>query len=221
MPQNDFLQSVRKITDRLGAVLIFDEVTSGFRMNLGGIHLELGVHPDIVVYGKALGNGYPISAIVGRREVMDYAQETFISSTFWTERVGLVAALTTLKKMEERKVQNSLIEFGNRISNGWKSAASKAGIDVSVSGIPPLTHLSFKNDQSLEMQTLFTQEMLSMGYLAASSSYTTYGYTDQIIDKYIESCGVAFEKISNGLKSGGLRSLLWGEPASTGFKRLT
>jgi glutamate-1-semialdehyde 2,1-aminomutase len=104
-PDPGFLEGVRAIATRIGAVLIFDEVTSGFRMNRGGIHLLHGVHPDVAVFGKALGNGFPISAIIGRREVMEHAQESFISSTFWTERIGFVAALATIAKMESQDVQ--------------------------------------------------------------------------------------------------------------------
>jgi glutamate-1-semialdehyde 2,1-aminomutase len=136
-PEPGFLEGVRKIATRIGAVLIFDEITSGFRMNLGGIHLRYGMNPDIAVFGKALGNGFPISAVIGRKEVMEHAQESFISSTFWTERVGSVAALATIKKMETHDVQGHLIRYGERINQGWKELARKHGIDIHISGIPP------------------------------------------------------------------------------------
>ena len=119
-PEPGFLEGVRELATKIGAVLIFDEVTSGFRMNYGGIHLIKSVNPDIAVFGKALGNGYPISVVIGKQEVMDSAQDSFISSTFWSERVGFVAALATLKKMKGKKVQDSLIYFGEKINKNWK-----------------------------------------------------------------------------------------------------
>ena len=115
-----FLEGVKEIATRIGAVLIFDEITSGFRTNIGGIHLAYGIEPDIVIFGKALGNGFPISAIIGRREVMDTAQNSFISSTFWTERIGFIAALAAIKKMEEKNIPKYLRHYGERINEGWK-----------------------------------------------------------------------------------------------------
>ena len=87
-PKNNFLKEIRKITESKGIVLIFDECTSGFRENFGGLHLKYNVIPDIAIFGKALGNGYAINAIVGKKD-LGHAQSTFISSTFWTERIGL------------------------------------------------------------------------------------------------------------------------------------
>jgi glutamate-1-semialdehyde aminotransferase len=122
-PAPGFLEGVRETATRIGAVLIFDEVTSGFRMNVGGIHLRYGIRPDLAVFGKALGNGYPIAAIVGHRDVMEYAQDTFISSTFWTERIGFTAALSVIRKMEAENVPARLIHYGeliNRAGGIWR-----------------------------------------------------------------------------------------------------
>ena len=184
-PEAGFLEGVRNIADRIGAVLIFDEVTSGFRVTVGGIHLTHGVEPDIAVFGKALGNGFPISAIIGRRSVMDAAQESFISSTMWTERIGFVAALTTLKKMEENNVPKFLVRYGEKINDGWRKLAQKYALKIHIGGLPPLTHISFEAEDPLAVQTLYTQEMLAKGYLLVSAVYTTYAYSDEIIDKFI------------------------------------
>ena len=89
-PNWDFLREVRNLATRNDIVLVFDECTSGFRQTFGGLHMEYEVEPDIAIFGKALGNGYAITAVVGRKEVMEVAQSTFISSTFWTERIGLL-----------------------------------------------------------------------------------------------------------------------------------
>ena len=100
-PENNFLQKVRDLCDEKGIVLIFDECTSGFRETFGGLHLKYGVNPDMAMFGKALGNGYAITAILGKKSIMQSAQSTFISSTFWTERIGPTAALKTLEIMNK------------------------------------------------------------------------------------------------------------------------
>lgn len=220
-PDPGFLEGVRNIATKIGAVLIFDEVTSGFRMNLGGIHLLRSVYPDIAVFGKALGNGYPISAIIGKREVMECAQSSFISSTFWTERVGFAAALATIAKMEKYDVQKQLIHYGNLINNGWIGLAKKHGVDIHISGIPPLTHIAFKADYPIAVQTLYTQEMLTQGVLLGAAVYTTYAYSDKIIDGFIEATDQSFKTIREALDSKNVRHFLKSDVAHAGFKRLT
>ncbi len=219
-PEPGFLEGVRKLATKIGAVLIFDEVTSGFKMNLGGIHLILGVEPDIAVFAKALGNGFPISAVIGRKEVMASAGDSFISSAFWTERIGFVAALATLKKMEKNKTQASLVRFGELINKGWKDIAQKHGIPIQINGIPPLTSLTFKTEHPLEVQTFYTQEMLAKGYLLGAAVYTTAAYTDSIIAKFISDSDPVFSEIKESIKSGGIKSRLKGECKHSGFKRL-
>ncbi len=220
MPKENFLHRVRELADRIGAVLIFDEVTSGFRMNLGGAHLGFGVHPDMVVFGKALGNGFPISAVLGRRSVMDAAQNTFISSTFWTERIGFVAALTTLKAMKKRKTQQKLMRYGELLNEGWQKLSRKHNLPIKISGIPSLTHLSFLVDQPMEAQTLYSQEMLLKGYLVGPSVYLTGAHNEDLIRKFIKDSDATFLKIKKGSDSGTIRKSLKGDVAYAGFKRL-
>lgn len=220
-PAPGFLEGVRKIATRIGAALIFDEVTSGFRMNVGGIHLNYGIEPDMCVLGKALGNGHPISAIVGTRGVMDAAQESFISSTFWTERIGFVAALATIAKLERENVPAKLIRCGDRINAGWKTLAEQHNLTVTISGIPPLTHLSFEQEDPMVLQTLYSQEMLSKGYLLGASIYATNAYTDELIDRFISDSAPVFALMAQAIPDGNARSLLKGDVIEVGFKRLT
>ena len=220
-PEAGFLEGVREIADRIGAVLIFDEVTSGFRVNLGGIHLTYGVDPDIAVFGKALGNGFPISAVIGRRKVMDAAQNTFISSTMWTERIGFVAALATIKKMKENNVPKFLIHYGEKINEGWRKLAKKHGLKIQINGIPPLTHISFEAADPLSVQTLYTQEMLAKGYLLGAAVYTSFAYSDDIIDRFITDSDSAFAIIKKALSIGDVKKYLKGDIIHAGFKRLT
>lgn len=220
-PEPGFLEGVREIATRIGAVLIFDEVTSGFRVNVGGVHLTLHVEPDIAVFGKAMGNGYPISAIVGRRSVMDHAQRSFISSTFWTEKIGFVAALSAIAKMEKLEIQKDLVRYGEMINRGWRELATRHGLDIHIDGIPPLTHISFNVENPVAMQTLYTQEMLEAGYLLGAAVYTTYAYSDEIIKDFLDASDRVFEKLKTASLSGDVQGFLKGDVAQTGFTRLT
>lgn len=220
-PAKGFLEEVRRLTSRAGAVLIFDEVTSGFRMNLGGLHLIYGVEPDMAVFAKALGNGFPIAAVIGKRQVMDAAQSSFISSTTWTERIGFTAALATLEKIERENVPDKLVDYGNKISEGWRMLAQKHQLAVHIDGIPPLAHLQFCYDNALALQTLFAQEMLGLGYLAGAAVYTTLAYDDNIIAAYLEACDTVFGQIRSALSAGNVERQLRGRIIQPGFKRLT
>lgn len=222
LPEDGFLEKVRKIADKIGAVLIFDEITSGFRIATGGAFKKYKVTPDIVVYGKAMGNGYPISAIVGKRDIMDAAQETFISSTFWTERVGPAAAIATIKKFQKNNVANHLIKMGQRVSKGWKKIAKKQGIKLEIHGIPPLTSFSFDyGDQNQILHTLFNQEMLKRGYLVTKAVYLSYSHSEEIIDRYLNEAEKVFVILKKAILEGNANKLLKGDVASSGFKRLT
>jgi len=219
-PKKNFLHQVKQIANKIGAVLIFDEVTSGFRMNNGGIHLTYNIEPDIAIFGKALGNGFPISAIIGRRNVMEAAQSSFISSTFWTERIGYTAALKTLEIFKRDNVNISLFKYGKMINNIWMQAAKEADLDIHISGIPQLTHLSFKNIFPMESQTFYTQEMLKRGYLLGASVYPTYSYTESIIDEFGRHTTEVFQLLSKYLKNGSIIHKLECPVIETGFKRL-
>lgn len=219
-PEGDFLKRIRAIADKTGAVLIFDEVTSGFRLACGGAHLTLGVNPDIAVFAKALGNGYPISAVIGKRAVMEAAQTTFISSTCWTERIGPTAGLATVRKHREHKVHEHLIRAGRRVQDGWKRAAEAAGLPIVITGIEPLSYFSVQSDLGDAPRTLFTQLMLEKGYLALARFYATYAHSDAIIDDYLTAVSDVFPVIAKALKDGTLKGLLHGPVAHAGFKRL-
>lgn len=219
-PKDGFLQSVRKIANEHNCILIFDEITSGFRINVGGAYLKYGVNPDIVVYAKAMGNGYPMAAIVGKQEVMDAAQESFISSTYWTDKIGPTAAITTLNKMTELKVPNHLIKIGNIINKNWGDLADEYDINLEITGIPPLTHFNIKHENSLGLRTLFTQEMFEQGFLASGAVYVSNMHTEENVEKYTEVVSDAFKKIRIALDTNNLKEQLKGPIAHSGFHRL-
>jgi len=218
-PKVDFIEFIRKICEKENILLIIDEVTSGFRENLGGYHMTKNISPDIAVFGKALGNGYPISAILGKKEVMDVAEETFISSTFFTERIGFTAGIETLNQMEKINAQEKLKDFGKKIKEGWGEISEKYKVGIDVSGIDPLAHFDFKNDENKEKMTYFIYSMLYSGFLAGPSTYTTTAYSDKIISKYLEAVGNAFQEISKN-KEGNLQKKYGFKIKHDGFRRL-
>ncbi len=215
-----FLEGVRRIADRIGAVLIFDEITAGFRLCIGGIHKLYGVQPDMAVFGKALGNGFPITAIIGTKDVMDAAEASFISSTFWTERIGFAAGVATLKKMEKINSPQSLIYYGDKIVHALTTAAEKNGLKLCVSHITPLAHIDWDYENGLAIQTLYAQIMLDRGYLVSSAIYATVAYDDAIIDRFAKDTEEAFEIIAEAIKEGTVEKQLRGPVKQSGFARL-
>ena len=219
-PAPGFLEEVRRIADRTGAVLVIDEISAGFRLNSGGAHLLFGVDPDIAVFSKAIGNGYAIGAVIGRGEVMDAAQKTFMSSTYWTERIGPTAALATIRKHRRDDTAKRLVYVGQRVQEAWKTLAAKHGMRVEVSGIPPLSHFSFDGSNPLAMKALFVQMMLERGFLATTLFYAMATHTDECVGAYISAAGDVFAGIAEAEDDGSLESRLKGRPASSGFTRL-
>jgi len=219
-PQDNFLHKVRELATKRNIVLIFDECTSGFRQTFGGLHKKYGVEPDIAMFGKALGNGYAITATIGRREVMEAAQSTFISSTFWTERIGPTAALKTLEVMEREKSWERITNTGLEIRRHWNALAEKHGLKLDYWGLPALTGFTIKSDHTLAYKTLITQEMLKKGYLAATSVYVCTEHTSDVLDGYFDALDPIFGLIQECEQGRDVMSLLNGPVCHAGFKRL-
>lgn len=221
-PLNNFLDKVRKIANKIGAVLIFDEITSGWRFFPAGIHLKYGINPDIAVFAKGMSNGYPMAAIIGRKKIMQAAQETFISSTYWTDRIGPTAALATIEKIKKEKVVSHLYKIGNLLIKGLKKAARGNDIKLEIEGLAPLFHFSFDyGKESQAVRTLFTQEMLKEGILASAGVYVSYGFKKEHVKKYLQSANKVFKLINKALKEKNIKKYLKGPIAQKGFKRLT
>jgi len=216
-----FLKKVREIASDAGAVLIFDEVSSGFRVNVGGVHALYDIEPDMVVLGKALGNGYPISAVVGKKEVMEASQDTFISSTFWTERIGYVAALETIRQFEKNDIISYIRDAGNRLSAGLKNIFKSAGLKIEIVGLASVPIMVIKEDNPLVVKTAFTQEMLKRGFLASNVVYVSYAHSKDIIDAYLKEAEAVFNMIAASIKKGKLKEMLEGPLCHGGFHRLT
>ena len=219
-PNIGFLQGVRELADKHNAVLIFDECTSGFRRTFGGLHLDYGVNPDIATFGKTLGNGYAICAILGREEVMQAAQDTFISSTFWTERIGPAAALKTLEIMEREDAPATIDEIGQQVQKMWVKIATAAGLTLRPSGLPSLSTFVIDEFDSLLTKTFVTQEMLKRGFIAGNAFYASISHTQEVLTSYEENLYSVFCELSKFGNDEELSHHLDAGPAQSGFKRL-
>lgn len=219
-PEDNFLHKVRKLASERNIVLVFDECTSGFRETFGGLHKKYGVEPDVAMFGKAMGNGYGITAIVGKREIMESAQTTFISSTFWTERIGPTAGLKTLEVMERIKSWETITNTGLQIGARWDKLAEKHGLQLQQWGLPALTGYTFHSPNALAYKTLVTQEMLAKGYLAANSVFVCTEHTLDIVDGYFAALDPIFGLIKECEEGRDVMALLKGPVCHAGFKRL-
>jgi len=219
-PDMKFMNTVREAATALNIVLIFDEVSSGFRLNTGGIHLLYDIQPDLVVLGKALGNGHPIAAVLGKREIMQAAQQTFISSSYWTERVGYAAALATLRVFERDAVPQKLIEKGKKIRAGLQAIFTREQLDFEMLGLDSVQIIAFKGEDRLVAKSVYTQEMLKAGFLAGNVIYVSLAHTDEIIEKFLNTASKVFKTIAQARQNGNLSSLLNGPVCHSGFKRL-
>jgi len=220
-PEGEFLENVRSLADETGAVLIVDEISAGFRMSSGGAHMELNLEPDISVFSKALGNGYPIGAIIGKGAVMQSAQQTFISSTCWTERIGPAAAVATIKKHKDADVGKHLMDIGKQVQEGWRQIATRHDLQINIEGIYPLSHFSFEHEKALSLKALFVQLMLDKGFLASNLFYAMYAHTQEHVEKYLEAVDEAFLVLSEAIAKDSIESRLRGMASSEGFARLT
>ena len=219
-PDKGFLESVRKIANEKNIILIFDECTSGFRETFGGLHKKYSVYPDLMMLGKTMGNGYAITAVLGTRNIMSYAEQTFISSTFWTERIGPTAALKTLEVMNQIKSWEKITKIGKEIGIRWVSLANKYDLPIQIGGLPSLINFQLHLDDWIKYKTLITQEMLKKGFLAANSIYVCIDHSSDIIDQYFYELDFVFKKISECEENKDIDDLLDGPISHTGFKRL-
>jgi glutamate-1-semialdehyde 2,1-aminomutase len=219
-PAPGFLEFIREETKRRGIVLIFDECTSGFRETYGGLHLKYGVDPDMAVFGKALGNGYAITAVIGSRNIMEAAQSTFISSTFWSERIGPAAGLATLEAMNKVKSWELNSQSGERIKKTWQVVSEENGVPIHVSGLSSIPSFSFDSSNHLALKTFLTQEMLKKGYLSTPLIFVCTEHTEQVIKRYGEVLNDVFKQISKFDQPEQILDRLDGPVCHDGFKRL-
>lgn len=220
-PEPGFLEYVREESHRYGALLIYDEITVGWRLCRGGAHLKFGVHPDLAVFAKALGNGHPIGAIVGTTEAMEGAHRSFISSTYWTESIGPTAALATLDRMQAVNVPAYAADAGSEIISAWNACGQQSGLPVKAGeGYPCFAKLEIQHEYAEAIKTTYTIKMLQRGFLAGTVIYPTLAHTSSIIALYRQAIAEVFDELAEILKKGNLEMLDRVETAQRGFARL-
>ena len=221
-PEKYFLENVRKLCDKKKIILIFDECTSGFRQTYGGLHKRFNVNPDMAMFGKALGNGYAINAVIGKRSIMEAAKSSFISSTFWTERIGSVAALKTLEVMNKYKSWEQISKIGKSIKANWLKLSEDHNVKINIMGIDSIPNFNFPHKDNLFFKTYISQEMLKHKILAGNSIYVCIDHNKNILEKYYNILDIIFKKIKNCIdEKEKIQSLLKGPVCIAGIRNET
>lgn len=218
-PEQAFIDAIHQTAQEKNVPLIIDEISAGFRICNGGAHLKLGFQPDMAVFSKALGNGFPVSAVIGKKWVMEKAQEAFITSTNWTERVGSVAALAMINKFIENDASSHLVEIASLVEKVWIEKAEKYNLKISVGGFRPMLHFHFEENHSVNI-AYFTQEMLKEGFLAGAGFYSMFAHKKEHVELYEKAVDKVFAKLSELVKSDSVKDHLEGKPAGSGFARI-
>ena len=221
-PDPNFINGINKLVAKYNLVLVIDEITSGWRSNLPGIYEKIGLKPHMITYAKAMSNGYPMATLIGTSEVMDMAELSFISSAYWTSRIGPAASLSTIEQLYEYRVPKYLYEKSKYIKDQWQKLSIENEIDINIGGYLPIPYFNFNYDQqSLALKTLFNQFMLEKNYLATNVVYLSYPHTQEIIDQYLNEFDDVFQKLSKIIGENSIMSHLKGPIVHSGFKRLT
>lgn len=223
LPAPGYLQGVRTLASRHGAVFILDEVATGFRFRLGGIHTEFGVEPDLVCFGKGIANGMPLSVLAGRADIMRLFEEVFFSFTFGGECLSLAACLATLQEMRARNTFAHVRRIGARLQDGYNRLARELGLGAYTQcvGLPPRTVVTFKDVQgrdSLLMKSVFQQEVIKRGVLVSAVHCLSYSHSEPDIDATLEVYRHGLEVLSRGIAGDTLDSLLEGRPVQPVFR---
>lgn len=201
-PKKNFLNQVRRLANKYNKVLIFDECTTGFRECLGGIYKKFDVEPDILILGKSLGNGYPITCVIGKEDIMNLKSKTFISSTFWTDRIGPAAALETLKVMERDKTWKTITNIGKKVTSKWVKLSKKHKISITTQGIPALTNFYFNDKKNhFRYRYYLINYLLKKRYLSSNIFYASISHNDNILKKYFSILDESFYSLNKLIMS--------------------
>jgi glutamate-1-semialdehyde 2,1-aminomutase len=221
LPKKNYLKTLRNIANKNKCVLIFDEITCGWRLTTGGVHKVFKVNPDIAVFGKTIANGVPMGAIIGKKKIISLSKKTFISSVFWTEKIGPACAVAFIKKHKKLNLGKVLQKKGKEIKKIWQEAANRADLNIDIFGIDSLATFKLNVDNWPATITYFIQEMLKKGILASDKCYSNYMHTPRLILRYKKACFEVFSNISKLNKSGNLEKKLEGPIKQMSFSRLT
>lgn len=222
-PPVGYLDGVAKLCRQNDVVLIFDEVSSGFRLSLQGAQGYVGVTPDVAVFAKSIANGYPLGVIAGKRAVMEPSARMFISSTNWSETIGLRAALTTLREIRRREIPAYLHQFGAELQRRLNAVAQEIGLDVRCSGLSVHPHLQFQVDDPVlktTLATLYIQEMAKRGCHGYTSFYLNGAQGAAEIEQTVAAARETFTLMRDGLQRETIHQLLECDLRQDAFRRL-
>lgn len=213
----EYLAAISEIARTIGAVLIFDEITTGFRSCAGGLHCLYDTKPDIAVFAKSMANGYAMAAIVGTADVMQAAQDTFISSTNWTDRIGPTAAVATIRKLVATSAHEKINAVGAEVKRLWQEKADANNLAIEVAGVDSLPAFSFPAETAQNMYAVYVREMLSHGILGFRQFKPSLAHSFEDAAVYADAVDAVFARL-NRMSEAELASV---EPAHSGFYRLT
>ncbi len=222
-PPPGYLEDVQGLARKHDVVLIFDEVSSGWRLSTGGAQKCLGVIPDMTVVAKAMSNGYPMGAVVGSRRVMEPASQMFVSSSYWSDNVGLTAALTTIRELKRRDSERCFKEIGEKLRAGLNEAIALSGISGACNGLHTNPSITFElPDETLQqkVKTLFIQEMAKRNIHCSTGFNATLAHSDDDIERTSESAREVMVLIKQGVEAGNVDSLLECDVKKDPFRRL-
>lgn len=219
-PKPGFLEGVIDASHRVGAKVIFDEITIGWRLCLGGAHLKYGVTPDLASFAKTISNGFPMAAVIGTAAAMRGAEQSFISSAYWSEGVGPAAALATIRKLKSLNVPAHLNRIGSRVMQGWRDLGVKHGLPVVAGSRPEIATISFNSPDNLAMLTYMTAHMLKRGFLASANFNAMLAHEDHHIDAYLVALDEVFGEMKKDIANRTLLRNIGGPVKQSGFARL-
>jgi glutamate-1-semialdehyde 2,1-aminomutase len=222
-PANGFLEAVKDLAHSHGALLVFDETITGFRYANGGAQELFGVTPDLATFGKGLANGYPVSAIAGRAEIMKLMEEIFFSFTFGGETLSLAAALATLAKLKREPVVETLRNRGQTVLDGVQSLIAKHGIGdfVMIGGHPAWSLMTIKDAGPYtlwQIKTLYMQELLTRGILTIGSHNMSYAHSEGDVRSLLETYDAVLAVLADAVRNGCLEEKMLCRPLEPLFK---
>jgi glutamate-1-semialdehyde 2,1-aminomutase/spore coat polysaccharide biosynthesis protein SpsF len=224
-PQDNFLEEVKKVTHENDAILVFDEVVTGFRIALGGAQEYYGVTPDLACFGKGMANGMPLSAIVGKREIMKEFEKVFFSFTFGGETLSIAAAIATINEIIDKNVIEHIWKIGRYLIEGIQKFIEENGLEgyVEIRGLPPRMVMTFKDEEgreSLEMKSLFQQECIKRGVLFTGAHNISLAHTEEIVDKTLEVYEECLIILQDGIEKDNIKEKLEGSVVNPVFRKI-
>jgi glutamate-1-semialdehyde 2,1-aminomutase len=223
LPEKGFLEKVRELTHEENVLLIFDEIVTGFRLSFGGAQEYYKVTPDIAVFGKAMANGYPQAAILGRRDFMECVTDMFVSSMFWGDTIGLIATKTCINEIKSRNTIENVWKKGAFYQKNINTIAQKYKVPFRLRGLPPVSYLEFSHENpnvARELKLLFMQEMVERGFIMGDLIYFCEAHTDSVIQDCLSSAEEVISILSEALKNGDLSKRLKNRGYMEGFRRM-